>query len=448
MQINTNSNNVETLQKEIAWFKQVLTNRITSSFDKNAPPFYIDNISAPSLIFSNSPYARLIQQEKISKWERLIVLLALMPIVQPETLDVFFTINSLINRPFTEFGGKYSQSGGFIPTIETALFLLGGKDLSERLRATEIFSPQADFPIWKMIDIERNNVGESIYGGILTVKNSYFSLLIEGRPYYPRFSNEFPAERLTTSLTWDNLILNQRTTFEVDDILRWLEFNHKIGDDWAFKKHIRRGYRALFYGPAGTGKTLTASLLGKKMNKEVYRVDLSKVISKYIGETEKNMANIFDQAEDKDWILFFDEADALFGKRTKTSSSNDQHSNQQVAYLLQRIENYPGVIVLATNLRGNMDKAFARRFQSIINFMAPDQETRLLLWKAILPPEMPLAPSVELTEIARKYRLTGGMIVNITHYAVLDALARGLDHLTEVNLIEGIRREMAKEGKT
>jgi SpoVK/Ycf46/Vps4 family AAA+-type ATPase len=150
-------------------------------------------------------------------------------------------------------------------------------------------------------------------------------------------------------------------------------------------KQIAPVYRALFYGPSGTGKTLTATLLGKEFSREVYRVDLSQVISKYIGETEKNLEKIFVQAENKNWILLFDEADALFGKRTQTKSSNDKYANQEVSYLLQRVENFNGLIVLASNFKNNIDDAFLRRFNSIINFTKPNVEERLELWTKALP---------------------------------------------------------------
>lgn len=133
-------------------------------------------------------------------------------------------------------------------------------------------------------------------------------------------------------------------------------------------KRIKKGYRALFYGPPGTGKTLAATLLGKRFGKSVYRIDLSQMVSKYIGETAKNMSNLFDIAENKNWILFFDEADALFGKCSSESSSHDWYANQDVSYLLQRVEDYNGLVILGSNFKNNFDQAFMRRFQSIIFF--------------------------------------------------------------------------------
>jgi SpoVK/Ycf46/Vps4 family AAA+-type ATPase len=211
---------------------------------------------------------------------------------------------------------------------------------------------------------------------------------------------------------------------------------------------IKNGYRSLFYGPPGTGKTLTASLIGKSLGLDVYRIDLSQVVSKYIGETEKNMANIFDQAENKNWILFFDEADALFGKRTATSDSKDRHSNQEVAYLLQRVEDYSGVVILATNLRANMDIAFTRRFQSIVYFPAPNYEQRLKLWKNTFEANVKLEDDINFKELANNYKITGGNIINILRFCSISALERNSQIISMEDIREAVKKELKKEGKT
>lgn len=146
---------------------------------------------------------------------------------------------------------------------------------------------------------------------------------------------------------------------------------------------------------------------------DVYRVDLSMIVSKYIGETEKNLAKVFDMAENRNWILFFDEADALFGKRTSTNTSNDRHANQEVAYLLQRIEDFPGTVILATNLKSNIDEAFSRRFQSIIYFPMPDEELRAVLWRNMLPKQWLGDDAEELIATAAQAELSGGSIANV-----------------------------------
>ena len=179
------------------------------------------------------------------------------------------------------------------------------------------------------------------------------------------------------------------------------------------------GYRALFYGPPGTGKTLAATLLGKATKQPVFRIDLSMVVSKYIGETEKNLGKLFDEAENKKWILFFDEADALFGKRTQTKGANDRYANQEVAYLLQRIEDFSGLVILATNIQSNIDDAFSRRFQAMIHFAKPTVAERILLWKQLFGESFKLSEEIDLDALASNYELTGGEMINVLRYCAL-----------------------------
>ena len=180
---------------------------------------------------------------------------------------------------------------------------------------------------------------------------------------------------------------------------------------------------------------------------DVYRIDLSMLVSKYIGETEKNLSNVFDQAENKRWILFFDEADSLFGKRTQTSNANDRFANQETSYLLQRIEDFPGVVILATNLKTNMDDAFSRRFQSVIHFPMPDVEQRLHLWQKMLPNHATVSEDVDIQKISEKYEISGGAIINVIRYCSLRFLSRNLKQINSVVLLDGIKKEIEKEGK-
>jgi SpoVK/Ycf46/Vps4 family AAA+-type ATPase len=187
----------------------------------------------------------------------------------------------------------------------------------------------------------------------------------------PDFSSDFPASRLTAPLAKDTLDLPQQTQDQIDRIEAMIMCEHSVHQLRSLNKELSLGHRILFHGPSGTGKTLTAAVLGQSTGREVYRIDLSKLMSKYIGETEKNLSRVFDEAEKNGWILFFDEADALFGKRTETRSSHDRYANQEVSYLLQRIDNCSCVIIFATNSRGNIDSAFLRRFQSMVAFALP-----------------------------------------------------------------------------
>jgi SpoVK/Ycf46/Vps4 family AAA+-type ATPase len=235
---------------------------------------------------------------------------------------------------------------------------------------------------------------------------------------------------------------------QILEIKTWIEYGDVLLYELQLGKKLKPGYRTLFYGSAGTGKTLTASLLGKVTGRDVYYIDLSMVVSKYVGETEKNLEKIFRQAENKDWILFFDEADALFGKRTKVNDAHDRFANQEVSYLLQRVEDYTGVVILATNQRSNLDDAFNRRFQSIIHFPMPRQSERLRLWEKGFSQKTRLAENVDLLEISAEYELSGGAIMNIVRYSTLMALKKDCRTIDGKDIQDGIRKELQKEGKT
>ncbi|WP_299843939.1 ATP-binding protein [uncultured Roseovarius sp.] len=271
--------------------------------------------------------------------------------------------------------------------------------------------------------------------------------MLTGTRHRPDFQADFPAKRLTTKMTWEDLILTDRTRHEVGEILAWIEHGEVLERDAGIGRLIKPGYRSLFHGPPGTGKTLTATLLGQRTDRDVYRVDLSMVVSKWIGETEKNLAQIFDQAEGQNWILFFDEADALFGKRTEVSQSHDRYANQEVSYILQRIEDFDGVIILASNFKSNIDSAFARRFQSMIRFELPRPPERLRLWKAAFPDRSLLATDVDLEELAKGFELSGGAIVNAARYAYLARLRNQQKTISRAEIRTGITRELQKMGK-
>ena len=246
-------------------------------------------------------------------------------------------------------------------------------------------------------------------------------------------------------MDWEDLVLNPKTAQPISDIKIWLHHNATFLKEWGMEKKIKPGFRALFYGPSGTGKTLTASLLGKQFQKDVYRIDLSQVVSKYIGETEKNLEKVFTKAENKNWILFFDEADALFGKRSNVQNAHDKYANQEVSYLLQRVEDFPGLIILASNFKSNIDSAFIRRFNSIIYFPMPDQEERYKIWRNSIPAKAGLREDVDLLAIARRYELSGSAIVSVIHYASLQTIYKECTIISKEDVIEGIKREYEKE---
>jgi len=381
--------------------------------------------------------------------EYIILLLALAPHLQPNFLDAIVQKHLPGGGDFPEFGGvKGENHRGTLPTGETALFILAGNDVPERIRVSQYFSSEHFFRKKEMISLEPVKSGEPLMSGKIILSQEYVDLLTTGKVSPPAFSPEFPAKKITTDMTWEDLVLREQTYAQIDDIKMWLEYYEVLEKDEVIRKKIKPGYRVLFYGPSGTGKTLTATLLGKHFKKDVYRIDLSQVVSKFIGETEKNLEKVFAKAENKDWILFFDEADALFGKRSNVSSAHDKYANQEVSYLLQRVEDYQGLIILASNFKNNIDQAFIRRFNAIIHFPSPDVAERLSIWKKNIPASIPLHQDVNLKTFADKYELTGSGITNIMQYATLCATSRKDNKsIDNQDVIKGIRREYLKEDK-
>ncbi|HSM04626.1 MAG TPA: ATP-binding protein [Longimicrobiales bacterium] len=252
------------------------------------------------------------------------------------------------------------------------------------------------------------------------------------------------ASRLTTELGWDDLVLPPEVVEEVKHLVAWIRHRDALVDTWGLRRAARPGYTSLFAGDSGTGKTMAAALIGAEVGAPVYRIDLAAVGSRYIGETEKNLADIFRRAEETDWILYFDEADALFGKRTGVKDAHDRYANIEVPYLLQRMEAFTGLTILATNRPDHLDEALVRRLQSVIVFPPPDADLRFRIWKGVLGDRRRLTADVDLSELARAHELTGGGIVNAVRAAALRALARGDEAMSGADLAEGIRRERAR----
>jgi SpoVK/Ycf46/Vps4 family AAA+-type ATPase len=284
--------------------------------------------------------------------------------------------------------------------------------------------------------------------GRIIIAQEWVDKLLFNRESAPKFGLDFPAKRVTTNMYWEDAVLNPHTITQVSDIAIWLQHHQALHEDANLGRKVKPGYRVLFYGPSGTGKTLTASLLGKQFERDVYKVDLSQIVSKYIGETEKNLENVFRRAESKNWILFFDEADALFGKRTNVQSSHDKYANQEVSYLLQRVEDYAGLLILASNYRNNIDDAFIRRFHSVVHFPMPNASERLAIWKKSMPASLTLHESIKLDFLAKQYEMSGAAILNAVQFAMLQAYARNNGDLLHSDLIEGVRKEYLKEEKS
>ena len=439
--------NAAALEKELTWLQELISARLHRYFGSAEGPTSLHQIAPPELKGDTSNYARFVQEHELSFAERLVLILTIAPHVQPEVLDGFFARNSTYDRAFTEFGGAIGKAHkGFLPTSETALFLFGANDVKLRLLIQYIFAGDFLFARLNVLYLEAVEKNEPRSSSRLMLSKEYLDFFTHGNLLKPDFSPDFPARYIETKLDWDDLVLPPATLRQVDEIRDWLEHGDDIMSDPDLGRMLKPGYKCLFYGPPGTGKTLTASLLGKITGRDVYKIDLSLIVSKYVGETEKNLARVFDQAENQNWILFFDEADALFGTRTETKSSNDRFANQEVAYLLQRIEDFPGVVLLASNLKNNIDEAFSRRFQNQVYFPMPGKEERQRLWSQSFSVRIPLDKSIDLMEISEKYPLSGGLMMNVVRYCTLQAIKTEERQIKPAHLETGIRREMEKEG--
>ncbi|SMO63972.1 ATPase family associated with various cellular activities (AAA) [Saccharicrinis carchari] len=391
---------------------------------------------------------QFITARKLTDEEVVFLLLAMVPHVMPDFLTNIIARFLPNGGEFPAFGGvKGKNHRGILPTGETVLYILAGNDIGKRIEVSKLFDESHLFARKNILGIEQVNSGEPKMSGRLIMDEEYVDLFTSGKISKPKLSSSFPAQLITTQLEWDDLVLSKKTLSEIKEIETWLKFNHRLMGDWGMEGRIKPGYRVLFHGPAGTGKTMTASLLGKYTGRDVFRIDLSLVVSKYIGETEKNLSRLFDKADHKNWILFFDEADSIFGKRTDVRDAHDKYANQEVSYLLQRIENFGGLVILASNMKSNIDTAFVRRFNSMIEFENPKVGERLRLWQNYLPKSVTLHNDISLKEVARNYELSGANIVNIIQYACLQTIEKQSRTITYQDLIKGIQKEYKKEGK-
>lgn len=257
------------------------------------------------------------------------------------------------------------------------------------------------------------------------------------------------AQKIAPRRTWDDIVLPDDLMEKMRELCNWITHRSLVYEEWGFEEKMSygKGLNVLFSGRSGTGKTLAAEIMAGHLNLELYKIDLSSLVSKYIGETEKNLARIFAEAEASNVILFFDEADAIFGKRSEVRDAHDRYANIEVSYLLQKMEEHQGMVILATNFLKNLDDAFMRRIHFILDFPFPSEKDRLRIWQQIWPPSIPFADDVDFGHMANCFEIPGGNISNIALAAAF--LAADSDHkkVTMDHLIQATRREFQKMGE-
>jgi hypothetical protein len=256
------------------------------------------------------------------------------------------------------------------------------------------------------------------------------------------------AQKINSNYTWADIVLPPEQVEQLGEICNQVKYRHVVYDQWGFehKNLLGKGLNALFSGPSGTGKTMAAGIISNELKLDLYKIDLSAVVSKYIGETEKNLNHIFKEARNSNSILFFDEADSLFGKRSEVRDSHDRYANIEIAYLLQKMEEYDGIVILATNLGKNIDEAFARRLHFSIEFPFPDEEQRRDIWHRVFPAGAPLGSDIDFDFMSRQFRISGGNIRNIALAAAFLAATADRDIAME-HIVMATKREYQKIGK-
>lgn len=256
------------------------------------------------------------------------------------------------------------------------------------------------------------------------------------------------ASRINPIYKWNDLIIPREQKTILESACGHIKYKHIVYEKWGFNKKLSygRGLSMLFAGPPGTGKTMAAQVIANELSLELYKIDLSQIVSKYIGETEKNLAIIFDEAKESNSILFFDETDALLGKRSEVKDAHDKYANLETSFLLQKMEEYEGITIMTTNYLENIDEAFIRRITYITHFPFPDKYLREKIWKNIFPEDTPLDNNMDYEYLAHKFELSGGSIKNIAVTSAFEAVQNN-EIISMKYLLRGIKRELAKQGK-
>jgi len=339
----------------------------------------------------------------------------------------------------------------FRPTINTIIKLVAEEVLEKEIVLLHYLENDT-----KLLDLgvihllaPKNKDNNHLLHHSFKMDNAYVSHFLTTENIQLEKTENFFADRLKSKLTLENIVFDRETWNRLKPLLDYLKVRKEMFENLPdFAQITKKGYVTLFHGYPGTGKTFTASIIGNHFDIPVYRVNLARVVSKYIGETEKNLENIFNRLQDEHCILFFDEADALFGKRSDVKEAKDRYANQEVAYLLQRIEHCNCFVVLATNFKHNLDYAFKRRIDSFIEIKFPGTEERLKLWQNYMPLEsFTMDPPDLLERVAEKFAITGSQISNVCKQATIKSY---VDHeqVINYNLLESfLKEEYSKEGR-
>jgi hypothetical protein len=437
--------NGQRLSEETRWLKDIIQARLKNG--KVGFEELMESFPAPS-VNGNNYFDLFVTAHELTTAERLLLILSIIPAYRPEVLDQFLKKEGNTITPYREgLGGEIDKKlGYFAPSVKTFFFLIAGDNEQDYTEQWYILTEENKLVRKQIIYFPEIGGGEErLLTSRLKVASEYFNHILFGKAPYLEFSTDFPVKLLTTDQEWEDLIVEPHVIDQLEDFIDWYEQKPSINHR---DPSVKEGYLALFYGPPGTGKTMTAALLGRRCNLPVYRIDVSLIVSKWVGETGKNIKKLFEKVKQRECILFFDEADSLFGARTGVDDAQDKYANQEVATLLMEIEEYKGMCILATNLEKNIDRAFRRRLQSQILFERPNASLRRRLWEQYLPNGFELHEHIDLDKVAKRMDVTGANIRNIYKMCAAKS-SRRKDYIINGNkeLVHYARLELWKEGR-
>lgn len=394
-------------------------------------PAQVATLPAAEVFAGAGPLAETVAAGRLCAAEAVTLLAALAREVD-ERYDALFA--ALSDRPGTD--GLTGEVARTLVATTTA----------ERLAYADLLASHAPLVACGLVELDP---GEPRLAGRLRAAADFAGWALGRAATLGGVEAGFPARRLTTVHTLDDVVVPSAQAGQLAGLVGRIRDRELVVDRWGFGRHHDSvsGLVALFHGPSGTGKSMAAAAIGRAGGLEVWRVDLSQLVSKYVGETAKQLTAVFRRAAREGWLLLFDEADAVFGKRTEVSDAHDRYANQDVSHLLTLLEDHPGTAILTTNLLANIDDAFQRRVHVVVEFEPPGLDERTRLWTQVVPGETPVVEDIDWRWLARRYPLTGAQIRDAAVDAAYAAAANGrvvtLEHLED-----GIRGQFAKAGRT
>jgi AAA+ superfamily predicted ATPase len=433
------SKNIECISSEIDW----LSSRIDNLLNKNFSEF----LPLPVLKF-DSAYGKLISEYELAESERVMLSLAFASMFKPSILTPFTVLFTNPEKK-SRFGGIYKEEyGQFYPTVRTAIFLLTGDDEEMMNYYVSYFNNRNKLFTSNLLLTSEPQGNKTFLNQQIIFNDQFISTILHGEPPSLDGDSGFPAKRGKRTHTMKDVVLDEKT---IKELQKFHRFARNMKTLWSLpnSNKYRQNFIGIFSGDPGTGKSHTAEAIGNELNLPVYKVNFAQLVSKYIGETEKNLERVFDRFSGQPNILFFDEAESIFSKRIEVKDSHDKHSNNEQSFLLQKIEEYNGIVILATNVQNlsqYFDKAFQRRIRQIVTFSFPEYLERIRLWENALSDPFKYEEGL-LDKLAKNYQFSGGGIYNIISEGVIEALDRKTEILTFELLEQPIIDEFKKTGR-